>query len=35
LAISKYDYILNILKLKQAAGTLSVDDLKQINSWLM
>jgi len=35
LAISKYDYILNILKLKQAAGTLTVEDLEQINSWLM
>jgi outer membrane protein len=35
LAISKYDYILNILKLKQAAGTLAVDDLEQINGWLM
>ncbi len=35
LAISKYDYILNILKLKQASGTLTVDDLEQINSWLM
>ena len=35
LAISKYDYILNILKLKQAAGTLNVQDLEQINGWLM
>lgn len=35
LAISKYDYILNILKLKQAAGTLSIEDLEQIDSWLM
>lgn len=35
LAISKYDYILNILKLKQAAGTLTVEDLEQIDSWLM
>ena len=35
LAISKYDYILNILRLKQAAGTLNVQDLEQINGWLM
>ncbi len=35
LAISKYDYILNILKLKQAAGTLNIEDLEQINGWLM
>ena len=34
LAISKYDYILNILRLKQAAGTLNVQDLEQINGWL-
>lgn len=33
-AQSRYDYILNSLKLKQAAGTLSVDDIKQINGWL-
>ena len=34
LAISKYDYLKNIIQLKQAAGTLSKDDLVQINSWL-
>jgi len=33
-AQSRYDYILNTLKLKQAAGTLSLDDLAQINSWM-
>jgi len=33
-ARARYDYILNTLRLKQAAGTLSPDDLKEINSWL-
>lgn len=33
-ARSKYDYIINIIQLKQAAGTLSRDDLNEINSWL-
>jgi len=33
-ARSRYDYILNTLRLKQAAGTVSVDDLNQINQWL-
>ena len=31
---AKYDYILNTLKLKQAAGTLSPEDLQLVNSWL-
>lgn len=31
---AKYDYILNTLSLKQAAGTLSTDDLQLINEWL-
>jgi outer membrane protein len=31
---SRYDYILNVLLLKQAAGTLTVDDLLEVNSWL-
>ena len=31
---AKYDYILNTLRLKQAAGTLSPDDLNLINAWL-
>ncbi|MGB6976010.1 MAG: TolC family outer membrane protein [Gammaproteobacteria bacterium] len=30
----KYTYLLNILSLKQAAGTLSPADLQQINAWL-
>ena len=34
LAISKYDYLKNIVRLKQAAGTLSREDLIQINNWL-
>ena len=33
-AQARYDYILNSLRLKQAAGTLSPDDLKAINQWL-
>ena len=33
-ARSRYDYILNVLGLQQAAGSLSVDDLDQINGWL-
>ncbi len=31
---ARYDYLLNTLNLKQAVGTLSVDDLAQIDSWL-
>jgi outer membrane protein len=31
---SRYDYILNALSLKQAAGTLQVQDLEQIDQWL-
>jgi outer membrane protein len=31
---SRYDYIINVLLLKQAAGTLSVDDLSEVNGWL-
>lgn len=31
---ARYDYLLNTLNLKQAAGTLSVDDLVQIDGWL-
>jgi outer membrane protein len=32
---AKYTYILNTLKLKQAAGTLSTDDLNLVNAWLV
>ncbi|MCU0935627.1 MAG: TolC family protein, partial [Gammaproteobacteria bacterium] len=31
---AQYTYILGTLRLKQAAGTLSPDDLVPINSWL-
>jgi outer membrane protein len=31
---SRYDYILNVLRLKQAAGTLQIQDLEQIDQWL-
>lgn len=34
LAQARYDYLLNLLRLKQAAGTLSETDLAQINGWL-
>jgi outer membrane protein len=33
-ARSRYDYILNTIRLKQAAGTLSDQDLSLINRWL-
>jgi len=33
-ARARYDYILNTLRLKQAAGTLTVADIEQIDSWL-
>lgn len=31
---ARYDYLLNTLRLKQATGTLSVDDLLKIDDWL-
>ena len=31
---SRYNYLINILKLKQATGLLNFDDLEAINSWL-
>jgi outer membrane protein len=34
-ADARYLYIIDILSLKQAAGTLSEDDLKRVNSWLL
>lgn len=33
-ARSRYDYILNVLRLKQAAGTLNLSDLEDIDGWL-
>ncbi len=32
---ARYDYVLNGLRLKQSAGSLSLSDLRQTNSWLM
>ena len=32
---ARYDYVLSTLQLKQAAGMLSLDDLKIVNSWLV
>jgi outer membrane protein len=34
LASARYDYLLNLLRLKQAAGTLSEKDPAQISAWL-
>jgi len=31
---SRYDYILSIIQLKQAAGTLAAQDIMEINGWL-
>jgi outer membrane protein len=31
---SRYDYILNILRLKQAAGTLAEGDVREVDGWL-
>jgi outer membrane protein len=33
-ARARYDYLLDSLRLKKAAGTLSLDDLKKISAWL-
>lgn len=33
-AQARYDYVINWLQLKQAAGTLSEDDLQKVNQWL-
>ena len=33
-ANARYQYVLNTLRLKQAAGTLGPDDLEEVNSWL-
>ena len=33
-ARSRYDYIINIVRLKQAAGILEVKDIEEINGWL-
>jgi len=33
-ARSRYDYILNVLRLKLAAGSLSIADIEEVNGWL-
>ena len=33
-ALARYEYIINMLKLKVSVGLLSIDDLEQINNWL-
>ncbi|MCK4707175.1 MAG: TolC family protein, partial [Gammaproteobacteria bacterium] len=33
-ASARYDYLINTLKLKQAAGLLSIDDIPAVNQWL-
>lgn len=33
-ARSRYDYILELLRLQQAAGNLTVDDIERVNAWL-
>ena len=32
---ARYDYLLNVLRLKQAGGTLQVQDLELIDKWLV
>jgi len=34
-ARSKYDYLINVVKLKLAAGTLTSQDIVQLNNWLV
>jgi outer membrane protein len=34
-ARARYDYVLNTLRLKAAAGLLEATDLDQINAWLV
>ena len=33
-ARSRYDYIVNVLLLKEAAGTLNETDVVEVNGWL-
>ena len=33
-ALSRYDYIINLLNLRQAAGSLSEEDISQVDGWL-
>jgi outer membrane protein len=34
LAVARYNYIIDTLTLKQAAGTLSEEDVRLVNAWL-
>ena len=34
-ARAKYDYLINVIRLKQAAGTLNEDDIFELNTWLV
>jgi len=34
-ANSRYDYVLDLLKLKQAAGVLDIDDVDKLNKWMV
>lgn len=34
LATARYDYVLNVLRLEQASGQLTQDDLARVNGWL-
>jgi len=33
-AQSRYSYLLNLLKLKEATGNLSANDIEKINEWM-
>ena len=35
LAVTRYAYVLNLLALRQAAGTLSAEDVERANTWLV
>ena len=32
---ARYDYLMNVLRLKQAAGNLQIQDLEEIDQWLI
>jgi outer membrane protein len=32
---ARYDYLMNVLRLKQAAGSLQIQDLEEIDQWLI
>jgi outer membrane protein len=31
---SRYDYLLNVLRLKEASGVVALEDLEQVDGWL-